>query len=119
VVSDHSTPDRERASDLERGELTETEFKRQASAFSLRGYGVTVEYMTHPRIIADIRVWLLGARAVKGRYRTAREAAESLQRYLRNRRWPVSVPAALTERLFRLSGFEKSGYGWAVAFRCG
>lgn len=119
VVSDQATPDRKRFSFYEKGELTRREFIRQAATFRKHQPHVATAYMTHPRIIADIRAWFDDVRPVRGRYRTAKDAAVALQTYLRAQRWPVVVSAPLVERLFKLAGFEKNNYGWAVAFRYG
>lgn len=119
IVTDVETVDRWRESFYERGEVTAKEFARLAGSFNKRIPSAVINYMTHPRIIADIREWFQDVRPVKGRYRTAKDAAVALQTYLRARRWPVVVQAPLIERLFKLAGFEKNNYGWAVAFRYG
>jgi hypothetical protein len=117
VLPDGYEPNRKRRSYYERGELTESEFKRQADTFAKQFPETSIAYMSHPLIAVDIREWFTGLCPVEGRYNAPHDVAAALQRYLRKRRWPVTIIVALTNGLLERGGFERGSHGWAVAYR--
>ena len=113
-----------RMSYYDRGGVTADDFKVLKRRFRTWQYTTRNAYFAHPRIRKDIREWAEASLCHVphpdngvGAGLLACDAAESLEKWLNARRWPVSITAIRMGLFLREMGFGTNNGRWNCGFR--